>query len=127
MAIDEIPFEPKVLKRTIEYDQSEEFKALTLNRDDPFEKILHQMVLLQRRKANDYASDDDKLKNMREVVSTLGIEGYDVVADCEAMVIRKTARINNLRGREPSNESLRDSYLDRAIYAILAIVALDER
>lgn len=115
--------------REVESDDfvSPQKAALTLNIDDPFEKILHQMVLLQRRKANDYAAEGDKLKNMREVVSTLGIEGYDVVADCEAMVIRKTARINNLRGREPSNESLRDSYLDRAVYAILAIVALDEQ
>lgn len=109
------------------YENEPDGGGPTLNLKDPFEKILSEMVLLQRRKANDYAAEGDKLKNMREVVNTLGIEGYDVVADCEAMVIRKTARINNLRGREPSNESVRDSYLDRAIYAILALVALDEQ
>lgn len=118
MAIDEIEFDASPWP---------EPDVTVLNLNDPFERVIHQMVLLQRRKAEDYAAEGDKLKNMREVVSTLGIEGYDVVADCEAMVIRKTARINNLRGREPSNEAVRDSYLDRANYAVLAIVALDEQ
>lgn len=99
---------------------------LMLNLDNPFEKILFDMVQTQRIKAHDYASDGDTLKNMREVVQMLGIKEYTVVEDCNAMVHRKSARINNLRGRSARNESVRDSYIDRAVYAVLAIVALNE-
>jgi soluble P-type ATPase len=99
---------------------------LRLEEEDPFEKVLLEIVSLQRNKAQDYAADGDTLKNMREVVQMLGIKEYTVVEDCNAMVHRKSARINNLRGRSARNESVRDSYVDRAVYAILAIVALDE-
>ena len=99
---------------------------LMLNVDNPFEKVVNDMVQLQRVKSQDYAADGDILKNMREVVQMLGIREYTVVEDCNAMVHRKSARINNLRGRAARNESVRDSYVDRAVYAILAIVALDE-
>jgi hypothetical protein len=104
-----------------------EFDAgATLNRNNPFENVIHEMVELQRLKSEDYATEGDILKNMREVVQMLGIKEYTVVEDCNAMVHRKSARINNLRGRSARNESVRDSYVDRAVYAILAIVALDE-
>lgn len=118
-----------------EYDEIEaeksgkwykEHSELMLNLDDPFEKIVNEMVQVQRRKAKDYASDGDTLKSMREVVQMLGIKEYTIVEDCNAMVHRKSARINNLRGRSARNESVRDSYVDRAVYAILAIVALNE-
>jgi hypothetical protein len=99
---------------------------LQLNLHNPFEKVINDMVQLQRVKSQDYAAEGDILKNMREVVAALGIPTYTVVEDCNAMVIRKTARINNLRGRTASNESLWDSYLDRAVYAVLACVALHD-
>lgn len=99
---------------------------LQLNLENPFEAIINEMVQLQRLKSQDYATDGDILNNMREVVKALAIPGYTIVEDCNAMVIRKTARITNLRGRPSSNESVRDSYLDRAVYAVLALVAVDE-
>ncbi len=99
--------------------------AISLNLDDPFEKVIAELVELQRKKAQDYAADGDTLKNMKFVVEMLDIEGYTVIEDCNAMVLRKCARIVNLRGRDASNESIRDSYLDRAVYAVLALVALD--
>lgn len=39
----------------------------------------------------------------------------------------KTARINNLieSGAEPENESLRDSFIDLANYAVIALLVLD--
>jgi hydroxymethylpyrimidine pyrophosphatase-like HAD family hydrolase len=98
----------------------------TLDTSNAFERVLFNMAELQRRKAQDYAADGDILKNMREVVAALGIKDYTVIEDCNAMVIRKTARISNLRGRSASNEPLYDSYLDRAVYAVLAVVALEE-
>lgn len=96
-----------------------------LNLRDPFERAIAEMVQLQRKKAQDYAADGDTLKNMKFVVEMLGIKDYTVIEDCNAMVLRKCARIINLRGREATNETIRDSYIDRAVYSILAIVALD--
>jgi hypothetical protein len=98
---------------------------VTLNLNDPFERVSAEMVKLQRVKADDYADEDDTLKNMRFVVDFLNIPAYTLIEDCNAMVLRKCARIINLRGRSASNESVRDSYVDRAVYAVLAIVALN--
>jgi hypothetical protein len=97
-----------------------------LNLQNPFEKVIAEMVKLQRQKAKDYAADGDILATSRSVVSSLNIDGYDVKEDMNAMVLRKCGRITNLRGRSASNESVRDSYLDRAIYAVFALVALDD-
>lgn len=106
-------------------EQSEQFQAQVLNPSNPFERVIGEMVALQRRKAQDYATDEDILASMRFVTEMLGIKEYTVVEDCNAMVLRKCARINNLRGRPSSNETVRDSYVDRAVYAVLAIVALN--
>lgn len=40
----------------------------------------------------------------------------------------KLSRINNLidSGREPTNESLRDSFMDLANYAMIALIVIDE-
>lgn len=99
---------------------------LQLNLDNPFERVIAEMVRLQRIKADDYADEDDTLKNMRFVVDFIKIPQYTVVEDCNVMVLRKTARIINLRGRSASNESVLDSYIDRAVYAVLAVVAAME-
>lgn len=99
--------------------------SLMLNVSNPFERVINEMVQLQRVKSQDYAGEDDILKNMRFVVDMLGIPDYTVVEDCNAMVLRKCARIINLRGRPAKNESVRDSYIDRAVYAVLSIVALN--
>lgn len=100
-------------------------EGLQLDLANPFERVIQEMVQLQRVKAQDYATDDDVLKNMRFVVKMLDIPEYTVVEDANAMVLRKCARIINLRGKSASNESVRDSYVDRAVFAVLAIVALN--
>lgn len=93
---------------------------------NPFEAVLWEMAELQRSKAQDYAKEGDTLANFRTVVTLMNLPGYTILEDINAMIIRKCARINNLRGRSPANESLWDSYLDRAVYAVLACVALME-
>ena len=42
-------------------------------------------------------------------------------------VMNKSMRIWNLRKREPENESLRDSYIDLAVYAIMACQLIDNK
>lgn len=126
MAI-ELPF-AKVIEMDPKYeDEDVRYEAMTLDLNNDFERIVFEILQLQRSKAQDYARQGDTLRNMREVVNSLAIPGYTVVEDCNAQVIRKNARIVNLRGREAHNESVRDSYVDRAVYSILAIVALDEQ
>lgn len=74
---------------------------------------------MNRRKRKDYASDDNIFKNFDEVASaSQGMLTAREYADVQ--VIMKTARIQNLRGRAAVNESVTDSYLDRAVYSILA-------
>ena len=99
---------------------------IILDTSNPFERVLFNMVEMHRRKAQDYAVPGDTLKNFREVVAAVNLPGYTVLEDINTMVIRKTSRINNLRGRPAANESVYDSYLDRAVYAVLAVVALEE-
>jgi len=75
-------------------------------------------------KGKDYA-DEDVLSNFKQVssvVNTLNInvgtpEGYAML-----MIILKLSRINNLKkdNKDPTNESLLDSYEDMINYAKLA-------
>jgi len=85
------------------------------------------MVKMNRRKRADYASEANIFKNFDEVASaSQGMVTAKEYADIQ--VIMKTARIQNLRGRPAVNESVLDSYLDRAVYAVLAYgLALRER
>lgn len=74
---------------------------------------------MNRRKRADYASDDNVFKNFDEVsIASQGMVTPKEYADIQ--VIMKTARIQNLRGRSAVNEAVVDSYLDRAVYSILA-------
>ena len=93
---------------------------ITLNSKDPFEALVIPMVETNRKKRADYASDDDMFLNFRRNAEMMDLEGFDALEDCLSMVSRKFGRIVNLRDREPSNETVVDSYLDLAVYAILA-------
>jgi hypothetical protein len=92
---------------------------MQLDLDDPFEYACALMIETHRVKRADYASDDEPFKNFEVVAQMMQLEGYDRMADCLTMVIRKVGRIVNLRGAEPENESLLDSYKDLAVYGTL--------
>jgi hypothetical protein len=94
-------------------------KPVQLDPQHPFEKLLIPMVETSRAKAADYAAIDDYFQNFRRNAEVMDLEGYTALEDCLSMVARKLGRIVNLRGREPSNEAVLDSFLDMAIYAIL--------
>lgn len=118
--------EAKVVHMPVRDDDEQYYEDVVLDTENDFERVIFEMVQLQRKKSQDYAKEGDILKNMREVVQALQIPGYTIVEDCNAQVIRKNARIVNLRGRAARNESLWDSYIDRAVYAVLACVAFEE-
>jgi hypothetical protein len=92
---------------------------MELNPDDPFESLLIPIVEMNRRKRADYANESNIFKNFDYVAqATMGM--VTPLEYCDIQVIMKTGRIQNLRGREAINEVIEDTYLDRAVYAILA-------
>lgn len=95
-------------------------KQITLSPKDGFEKLLIPMVETNRAKRADYASEDDMYLNFRRNAEMMDLEGFDALEDCLSMVSRKFGRIVNLRGRDATNETVVDSFLDLAVYAVLA-------
>ena len=92
-------------------------------RNEKFNQILSEMQEMHDKKNTDYASLEDPLKNLKGC-TRLGLEPI------MGTVIRmqdKVERIENfMRNGELVNESVRDSFLDLAIYSTLAIVILEE-
>ena len=82
-----------------------------MNELDGFKKVINELLALKERKASDYANS----------WKALGIEGLNY------QLARKFTRIwINRRKAELKNETLRDSYVDMAVYSIMAIQLLDE-
>lgn len=94
-----------------------------LRPDDEFERVLIEMVELHNKKKHDYARQTDRFSNFVESAKFSGVEPWQVF---EVLLGVKQARLNVLRlGVNPNCESMRDTYLDRAIYAVLALAFLD--
>jgi hypothetical protein len=93
--------------------------SITLDDNDPFERALIDMVATHRAKGADYALDGDKWSNFRTTAQVMDLELPEVA---DVFVLTKYARLQALRnnGREPNNESVLDSRLDIAVYAIMA-------
>lgn len=100
----------------------------TLNTDDPFEKAVERLVMLNRKKRADYALDSDPWSNFR-----LTAERHPKMdGPLDAVwfnVIQKLVRLEALQanGRTPANEAVEDTYDDLAVYFIIAgILAREE-
>lgn len=97
--------------------------AVTLNADDPFESVLIDIVETNRRKRADYAEDGSPFSNFVTTAELLGVPGFDALEASLFNVCQKLARLKALRinGRmnNPANESVSDTYLDLAVYAII--------
>lgn len=96
-------------------------KKIELDPKDAFEKLLIPIVEMNRKKRADYASEDNIFLNFDRNADMMKMEGYSALEDCLSMVARKFGRITNLRGRTAANETVADSYLDLAVYSILAL------
>lgn len=96
-----------------------------LNPDDPFERVIMDMVATNRRKRADYAVDGSPWSNFDDTANALGIDGFTPVDSVNFNIEQKSARLRSLRknGRmqDPRNESVTDTYLDRAVYAVIAL------
>lgn len=97
--------------------------SIELNPEDPFEVALIDIVTMNRRKRQDYAYDGDPFSNFKETAKMMG--GSWTAADSAHFnIAQKMARLAALRsnGRmnDPANESVTDTRLDLAVYAIIA-------
>lgn len=101
-----------------------ERRDFSLDRNDPFESALIPIVEMNRRKRADYAADGDPFSNFREAADTVGVLGFGEVEAALFMVAWKLSRIKSMRvnGRldDPANESVIDTYLDMAVFAVIA-------
>lgn len=96
--------------------------AFILDPNDEFESVVMDLVVLNRKKRADYTRDGDILENFQRNVDVMRLPGFTVIEDILSMVTRKIGRITSLRGRKVSNESIRDSWEDLAVYSILGVV-----
>lgn len=78
-----------------------------------FSKVIQEMIDLKESKSGDYANS----------WKALGIQGLNY------QIARKFTRIwlNKDKKENLNNEMLRDSYMDLAVYAIMAIQLKDEK
>ena len=87
-----------------------------------FERALITMVEVSRRKRADYATDEDEFSNFRGTAEFAGFESPALSALFN--VAQKLERIRALRanGRlaEAANEAVDDTFLDIAVYGVLA-------
>lgn len=92
---------------------------------DPFAAVIEEIRALHARKQADYTDGEDQFQNFKDSAAQVGkAPGLSV----EVLIGVKQARLKQLlfTGREVSNESVRDSLLDRAVYSCIALAMYDE-
>ena len=82
-----------------------------------------KMSSVMMSKGDDYA-DSDRLSNFKKAGAICGLTAEQ---NCLSLIATKVARLGVLlQGVSPSNESVRDSVLDLANYAVLLDMILSE-
>jgi len=83
-----------------------------------FSGLLAEMAALHDQKNHDYAHDENPYSNFEEAAAEAGLTVAQVFA---VMIGIKNARIRELEraGKDPQNESVLDSYMDRCMYTAL--------
>lgn len=99
-----------------------ELNSFELDLDDPFDQIIKDMVVTNRKKRADYAGDSHWLQNFYDTAYQLSGTGGQ---SCELLIATKQARLRVLldpkSNRSPANEAIEDTLLDRAVYSVLAV------
>lgn len=90
-----------------------------------FERMINKMAETMMSKGDDYANED-RLSNFKLAGA---ISGISAEVNCLSLIATKVARLGNLLNskEKPNNESIRDSVLDLANYAILLDMILSEK
>lgn len=92
-----------------------------------FERMINKMAEIMMSKGDDYANTKlDVLSNFKLAGA---ISGISAEVNCLSLIATKVARLGNLLNskEKPNNESIRDSVLDLANYAILLDMLLSEK
>ncbi len=90
-----------------------------------FYELLEEIADLHSRKNTDYATDEEPLSNLR-ACEKINIPAW------KGVVVRlqdKWDRITKLcNKKEPAvkDESLKDTFMDNAVYSLLAIILIEE-
>lgn len=99
-------------------------EKVTLDPSDPFDAALIPIVQTNRKKRADYAKYGSPFNNFETSSALLGLEGFGPTESALFNVTQKLARLKSLRqnGRmdDPQNEAVADTYLDLAVYSVLA-------
>lgn len=91
--------------------------------DPRFYVLLDEIADLHSRKNHDYAKAAEPLSNFTRA-RALGVEPWRGVL---VRMSDKWSRIEQLStGKTPKNESLRDSLIDLAVYALIDILLLED-
>jgi hypothetical protein len=103
-------------------DLVEERPAFILDPSDPFEDVVISIVRMNRQKRADYALDQDPWSNFRFTAGVLHINPVDAaIHNVAQKLARLSALAANGRANEPKNEAITDTYLDLAVYAVIAL------
>lgn len=104
--------------------------AVELDTNDPFDQVLIQIVRMNRKKRADYALDGDPFSNFRLTAAKMQGKFPDFTAldSVDFNRHQKAVRMDALHanGREPANESVRDTLLDDAVYAVIKLAIYDQ-
>jgi hypothetical protein len=101
---------------------------IVLDPHDPFEAVLIKVILMFRAKNKDYADGESWSSNFEDVAKQENMDHPVRAAD--AFIAVKQARLRALgkKKTDPANESVYDTYLDRAVYSVIALALIgDER
>lgn len=105
--------------------------TVTLRHEEPtasprnprFHALLEELRTLHDAKNHDYAQDHDPLSNFR-LAAKVGVVPW---RGCLVRMSDKWSRVCQLTtGKRPKNESLRDSLIDLSVYALIAILLLED-
>lgn len=98
--------------------------VMTTRHGDPrFYGLLEEIAELHSRKNHDYSKTSEPLSNFHRS-QELGVEPWRGVL---VRMSDKWSRIEQLAGgKTPKNESLRDSLIDLAVYALIDILLLED-
>lgn len=91
--------------------------------DPRLHALLHEIGVLHDKKQEDYGTDSDPFANVR------ASEQWGIPAWVGAMIRLndKVKRLQSLRTKGSlANESARDSFMDIAVYALIALILYDE-
>lgn len=107
----------------MEVDLSWYFKLEGDDVTTPFMQVVDEIVAMHKKKSQDYGRSNDPFANVR-ASEDFGIAGWVGTA------IRMNDKMRRLQiaaqGAELANESVEDSFLDLAVYAIIGLCLLRE-